>query len=122
MKTGELKRQGDVALEKVSAIPASAKKRDGKVHLSKVIARGETSNHSHAVIGEEIEVFEEGSNIYVDAKGKFKLSHVLETEFLKGNEVWTKEHTDLEFEPGQYKFIGQTEYHPYEDEIRRVKD
>lgn len=121
MKTGESKRQGDVTLEKVSTIPSSAKLKS-PIPINNIIARGEHSNHSHCLFG-DVEVLEDSDGtLFVNAKGEFELKHVLETEFLKGNDVWTKEHTPHRFPAGKYVFLPQYEYHPYEDEIRRVCD
>lgn len=118
-----MKRQGDVALQMVTKVPTGVTLRKMKDPASQIIARGENSNHCHAVVGEDVEVFE-GSDgrIYVNAKGEFELKHLLESEVLQGREVWTGEHTPLKFGPGSYAFIGQVEFHPYEDEIRRVQD
>jgi hypothetical protein len=122
MKIGQIKRQGDVSLEKVSNIPASAKLKNVKEPMSSIIARGENSNHSHVAVG-DVEVFEDtDGTLYVNAKGEFELKHILESEFLTGREVWTGEHTPLSFPAGTYVFLPQFEYHPYNDEIQRVRD
>lgn len=122
MKKNQLKRQGDVALQMIDALPKNLK-RYKKGQESKIIARGEHSNHCHAVIGADVEVFEDEKGVlYVNAKGEFELRHLLESELLTGREVWTNEHNDIKFGAGTYKFVPQFEYHPYDDEIRRVKD
>ena len=122
MKQNQIKRQGDVALIKVKELPKGLTLRSNQKPESIIIARGENSNHCHAVIGEDLEVYEEGNRIYVNAKGEFELRHLLESEVMNGRAVWTNEHLPLSFPAGTYMFVGQTEYHPYEDEIRRVKD
>ncbi len=50
------------------------------------------------------------------------LRHLLETQWLAGQEVWTEEHTDINLDPGVYKYVPQTEYDPYEGVIRQVLD
>jgi hypothetical protein len=123
MKVGQNKRQGDVSLMKVSNIPASAKLKNPKERMSSIIARGENSNHSHVAVGKEVEVYEDtDGTLYVNAKGEFELKHILESNWLAGQEVWTQEHTPHTFPAGTYKFLPQYEYHPYTDEIQRVKD
>ena len=88
---------------------------------SRIIARGEVSNHAHAVVG-DADVLEMDGEIYIDVKSKANIKHVLENEFNNGNEVWTKEHTDIPLEKGTYKFVQQVEYNPYEKLTQKVKD
>lgn len=122
MKVGQIKRQGDVSLERVTVIPASAKLKSMSDRMSNIIARGENSNHSHVAVG-NVEVFEDtDGTLYVNASGEFELKHLLESNFLTGQEVWTGEHTPHAFPAGSYMFLPQYEYHPYADEIQRVKD
>lgn len=123
MKTNQVKRQGDVVLQKVAVIPSNVTLRKMEQPLSSIIARGENSNHCHAVVGDDFEVFE-GSDgaLYVNAKGEFELKHLLESEVLGGREVWTGEHTALKFGPGSYRYVQQVEWHPYNDTIQAVKD
>lgn len=123
MKKNQAKRQGDVVLMKVGTLPSNVILRKMTQKLSTIVARGENSNHCHAVVGDEIDVYDDGNgDIYVNAKGEFELKHLLESELLQGKEIWTTEHTPLKFDKGTYKFIGQVEWHPYLDEIRKVKD
>lgn len=90
---------------------------------NRIIARGEFSNHSHVVTG-DAEVRRENGKILVEVGNEGAvLKHILETAWLDGQEVWTGEHTDIALEPGQtYEFIQQSEYDPYEDKIREVRD
>jgi len=50
------------------------------------------------------------------------LKHILESEWMKGNEVWTKEHKDIPLEKGTYKYVAQKEYDPFAQIIRNVLD
>lgn len=124
MKINEIKRQGDVALMKINTIPSTAKLRSGK--MANIIARGEHSDHSHILTAEnvaDIEVFEDtDGTLYVNAKGELCLEHLMESSYLQGTKTWTGEHTAHTFPAGTYKFLPQYEYHPYDDEIRRVQD
>ena len=89
----------------------------------RVIARGEHSNHSHVIVGEAtVEERDGATYITVKNDGDASIKHILESEWLKGNEVWTKEHTDIEIQKGTYKYIQQVEYDPYDDKIREVRD
>lgn len=89
----------------------------------RVIARGEHSNHSHVVTGNCIVEVKNGKTIItVNENSNACLKHILETDWMAGKEVWTKEHKDIPLEKGVYEFVQQVEYHPYEDVIRAVRD
>ena len=91
---------------------------------SRVIARGEHSNHSHVVIGEDVTVREKKGNIIVTVgNAGAVLRHLLEREYITtGAEVWTEEHHDITLEPGVYTYVPQQEYNPLDDEVRKVQD
>lgn len=89
----------------------------------RVIARGEHSNHSHVIVGEAIVEEKDGSTfITIENDGDASIKHILESEWLEGREVWTKEHKDIELEKGTYEYIQQSEYDPYADKIIQVRD
>lgn len=89
---------------------------------NRIIARGEITNHCHAVIG-DAKVTRNGDEVLVEVFGEAAIKHILETPWVsEGTEVWTKEHTDIELAPGTYKYVPQIEYDPYEKQIRRVHD
>lgn len=90
---------------------------------NRIIARGEHSGHSHIAVGDcEVKRNKSGEVIIqVGEEGAF-LKHLLESAWMEGNEIWTKEHSDVKLEPGTYKYIQQNEYDPYEDVIRQVRD
>jgi hypothetical protein len=90
----------------------------------RVIARGEHSNHSHVVCGDDVIVREEKGTIYVTVGNSGAvLRHILEKEYLEtGAEIWTKEHTDIELPTGEYKYVAQIEFNPLDETIRRVED
>lgn len=87
----------------------------------RIIARGETSGHCHVIVGDAI-VRNENGEVVITVKGNASIRHLLEDAWMNGIETWTKEHKDIELEEGEYKFIQQTEYDPYEDVIRTAID
>jgi len=90
----------------------------------RIIARGEHSNHSHVVCGDDVTVREEKGTTYVTVGNSGAvLRHILEKEYLEtGAEIWTKEHTDIELPAGEYKYVAQIEFNPLDETINRVKD
>jgi hypothetical protein len=88
-----MKRQGDLLIVKVSAIPGGAAKRD-----SRVLAEGEATGHMHELTGGE--VYEKNGTLYftVNEEKAISLTH--------------PEHGALTFEPGVYKVVRQREYEP----------
>ena len=107
---------------------------------SRVIARGEGSNHSHVIVGDAEVTTNNKGEIFVEIGNEGAvLKHILETEWMQGREVWTGEHTDISLTdmPAQvrhgdvmlekvaertYKYVPQVEYDPYNDIIQQVKD
>ena len=92
--------------------------------IKRIIARGEHSNHCHVIVGDDVQIERTKNNdllLKVGDKGAL-LRHLLESNWLNGEEVWTGEHHDIEIAPREYKYIPQIEYHPYNDEINKVKD
>ena len=93
-----------------------------KERVNRIIARGEITNHAHIVVGDAT-VTHQGEDVQIEVHGKAAIKHLLETPWVEeGQEVWTKEHTDIELAPGKYKYVPQIEYDPYEDQIRKVRD
>ena len=88
---------------------------------TRIVARGEITNHAHIITG-DADVYELNSELYIKVHTEAVIKHLLETEFLEGREVWTKEHPDIPVKKGTYKYVPQVEYNPYEDLIRKVKD
>jgi hypothetical protein len=91
--------------------------------VKRVIARGENSNHCHVVTG-DVDVFEKNGETFITVgeDSNAILKHLLEKEWLDGNEVWTQEHKDIPLQKGTYKFIQQVEFDPYSELIRQVRD
>jgi hypothetical protein len=95
--------------------------------ISRIIARGEFSNHSHVVTGDAtIERNNSGQIlIHVGNEGAV-IKHILESNWLSGEEVWTEEHTDIMLAPTKvdepYVYVPQKEYNPFDKIIERVMD
>ncbi len=88
---------------------------------TRIIARGEISDHAHIITG-DAELYEYEDEVYIEVKGNACIKHLIESAFIQGNEVWTKEHKDIDLKKGTYKYIPQIEYDPYEEIIQQVKD
>lgn len=92
----------------------------------RISSRGESSNHCHVFVGDDIQVSVNAAGeleYYVPIGSTGVKRHLLETEWLEGREVWTKEHEDIILEPGYtYGAIQQVQYDPYDDIVRPVFD
>lgn len=89
----------------------------------RIVARGEHSNHSHVITGECLIQEDKGTTyINVATDGAAVLRHLIESEWMSGTEVWTKEHNDIPLKKGRYEYVPQVEYDPYEGAVRRVLD
>jgi hypothetical protein len=117
-----------------------------KERTSRIIARGEFSNHCHVVTGEGVQVLNEDGETTImieESATDVKLRHLLESAWHFEQEQWTGEHQDINLldpiiEVGKgvrhgdvylkkissntYKYIPQIEKDPFEDIIRQVKD
>lgn len=95
-----------------------------KQRINRVIARGETSNHCHVIVGDEVTIRREENGVFIDVpEAGAVLRHLLEKEFVEtGKEVWTKEHKDIPLKKGTYKYVQQIEYDPYNEVIVKVTD
>jgi len=90
---------------------------------TRVIARGEHSNHSHVVCGDATVTEDKGNIIVTVGNAGAVLKHILEKEWIEtGAEIWTKEHLDIPLSEGVYTYVPQIEYNPYDDTVRQVKD
>lgn len=92
--------------------------------MQRIIARGEHSNHSHIVCGDDVVIREEKGTTYVTVGNSGAvLRHLLEREYVEsGREVWTQEHADIQLPEGEYRYVAQTEYNPLDEEVRKVRD
>jgi hypothetical protein len=94
-----------------------------KERINRIIVRGEISNHVHIIVGDAVVNRNDKGEILIEVGNEGAvLRHLLETEWMQGKEVWTKEHTDISIEKGSYRYIPQIEWHPYSDLTKPVKD
>jgi hypothetical protein len=99
------------------------KTRDLTKRESRIITRGEVSNHSHIITG-ECEIIEDNDKVIIKAGKNCVIKHLLESVFVEqGIEQWTGEHKDIALKKGEsYEYIQQVEYDPYAKIIQTVKD
>ena len=91
--------------------------------LNRIIARGEHSNHSHVVTGNATVERNENGEVIINAlDNECFIKHILESNWIEGEEVWTKEHHDIKLKLGKYKFVQQQEFDPFEKIIKDVLD
>lgn len=94
-----------------------------KERQERIIARGEHSNHSHVIVGDNVTINRKGEKIIVNVEdGEAYIKHLLESKWMEGQEVWTGEHKDIKLEKGTYEYVQQQEYDPFEGIIRDVID
>ena len=98
-------------------------KRNLKNRVNRVIARGETSGHSHIITGECL-IEDTSEGVLITAGKNCAIKHLLEIPFIQeGLEVGTKEHKDIPLKDGEtYKYVQQVDYNPYEKLIQQVRD
>jgi hypothetical protein len=98
-------RQGDVLLKQVKTIPKDAKvteTENGRL----ILARGESTGHSHTVCAIDGTLFIADDRLYLRTDDGCELVH--------------QEHAPIHIDTGNYEVIIQREYSP--QEIRRVQD
>ena len=100
-------RQGDVFIESIKAVPATAKpvKRKGDV----ILAYGEVTGHAHRIAAplDAVDVLQEAERIILNVHSPVTITH--------------EEHGPVTLQPGVYASYVQREYDPLEAE-RRVVD
>lgn len=107
---------------------------------ARIIARGEHSNHSHVIVGDAEVTRDSKGEIFIEVgNAGAVLKHILESEWLSGNEKWTGEHTDIDLAglpnqvrhgdvmlektgERQYKYIQQKVYDPLTKRIEDARD
>lgn len=88
--------------------------------LKRIIARGESGNHCHVITGDIR--FDEQGRIIVSEDSNAILKHLLEKEWMAGEEKWTGEHKDITLEPGVYEYVPQQVLDPLTKRIELAKD
>lgn len=86
----------------------------------RIVARGEHGNHCHVITG-EVE-FDSQGRLVVGEDSSATLRHLLETEWMEGNEVWTGEHKDIKLTPGTYEYVPQMVFDPLSKRIEAARD
>lgn len=114
------------------------KKLTKQERLSRIIARGEFSGHSHIITGDAI-VRNENGQILIDIEGEASIEHLLEHSWLEGEKVHTKEHEAIRLTemPEQirqgdiflekiakktYRFVQQQVFDPLTKRIEQARD
>lgn len=119
-----LYRQGDVALFEITREEFEQIKLSTKLtKTSRIVARGEHSDHSHIITGQAEVLTDSSKNLYVDATNA-SIEHLIESIFKKTNKaVWTKEHLPIKLEKGRcYKVVQQKELNPFTQKAVKVWD
>lgn len=106
----------------------------------RIIARGEGSNHAHVITGDAEITRNSNGEILIEVGNEGAvLKHILETEWMNGNEKWTTEHNDIDLSglPEQvrqgdvmlerikdrtYKYIPQMVFDPLTQRIEAARD
>ena len=115
MKKPRIYRHGDVLLVEVE-------KAEGKNTEDRMLASGEEANHGHFVTG-KAKVTKQGEQLFVRSMTGTLIRHLLIEQFKEKQEVWTKEHADIQLPDNTtFKVVRQVEYDPYEKVIRTVQD
>ena len=106
----EIYRQGDVLLQRVKALPKGERRLVPSYSGRLILAYGEVTGHSHAVLtpNREAEMVE-----MIDAVERYLTVH-------RATTVVHEEHGEVALDPGVYRVWTQREYSP--QEIRRVSD
>ena len=91
-----------------------------KEREKRIIARGEFSNHCHVITG-DVE-FDAQGRIIVREDSNAVIKHLLEKEWMKGKEVWTKEHADIKLVTGTYEYVPQLVFDPLSKRIELARD
>lgn len=86
----------------------------------RIIAKGEFANHCHVITG-DIE-FDNQGRVVVGENSNAVLKHLLETDWLAGEETWSGEHTDIKLEPGVYEYVPQIVFDPLTKRIEAARD
>lgn len=105
---------------------------------NRIIAKGEHSNHCHAVVGNAT-IERIGGDVFINVEDSTAvMRHLLETDWMEGGETWTQEHADIQINEAdiirhgdvilkkvgerRYQYIQEIEFDPFDEIIRSVKD
>lgn len=106
---------GDVVVERISELPKGAKKIN-----KQPLAYGETSGHSHVVVEDDVEFYQNENGVYLAPKGSLTVRHQ------KEDKSWTGEHNTMIFEQNEtmpyYKVGIQRVADPITKRLEEVRD
>lgn len=106
---------------------------------SRIIARGEFSDHAHVIVG-DAEVETKGGDTFISiGDNGASIKHLIETAWLEGKEIWTKEHEDISLttlpdsirhgdiflkkvSERKYQYIQQKVFDPLTKRIEEARD
>ena len=97
-------RSGDVFLKVVTSLPVNAK----KVAKNPVLALGEISGHSHRLVGDQYELYQNEGRKYLQVFQPTLVTH--------------EEHNKRIILPGTYEIVNEREYDYIDEELKVVKD
>ena len=118
MKTQKHYRQGDVLIERIASIPATAKKQKRATRI--ILEHGEVTGHHHALeTRDPADWWKEGEIATTNAKPSI-LAGELFLSLPDGGVVKHQEHSNIELPKGNYRVTRQREYSP--EAIRNVAD
>jgi hypothetical protein len=118
MKLNKHYRQGDVLIERIESIPATAKKQ--KQSKSIILAHGEVTGHHHRMeVADPADWWKEGEIVPTLEKPSVLAGEIF-VSLATGGCVTHDEHSTIELPSGNYRISRQREYHP--QAIRNVQD
>ena len=93
---GKHYRQGDVLVEAIEELPASAIEQEPGERI--ILATSETTGHAHAIAGSDARAFQAQGMLYIEILAQTELKH--------------DEHAPVKLSPGIYRVRRQREYLP----------
>jgi hypothetical protein len=115
MKQSKLFRQGDVLIERISEIPASAQKQPQTNRI--ILAQGEATGHHHCLVLPDPADWWKTDETKLSTTG---LAGEIYFCLAAPAEITHQEHAKIALAPGKYRVTRQREYAP--EAIRNVAD
>ena len=118
MKLTEQYRQGDVFIERIAEIPATAEKQETSRRM--VLAHGEMTGHHHVLETSDPADWWKPGKISITNPIPAPVTGELYVSLPQSATVTHPEHATIQLPRGNYRMTRQREYSP--QEIRRVND
>lgn len=118
MKTTHHYRQGDVLIERIAEIPATADKQPQAARI--ILAHGEVTGHHHALETADPADWWKAGEISTTNEKPTQLAGELFVALPAGGVVTHQEHAEIKLPAGHYRITRQREYAP--EAIRNVED